>query len=180
MFIAGQLRKKSIAEYVLYMWQTEDLVRAYGCSLPRIRREYISQFAYDAGQKEELADWYGNIIRMMNQEGCREKGHIQINRSVVDEMNDVHRRLLHSTRYHYYEAEYYKVLPYIVELRSKSEQPDGEIETCLSALYGTMMLRLQGKEISEATEQAVKEISTFIGMLSDYYLKDKAEGLDPD
>ena len=42
MFIAQELRKKSIAEYLLYMWQIEDLIRAYGCSLSRIKAEYIS------------------------------------------------------------------------------------------------------------------------------------------
>ena len=31
MYIAQEIRKKSIAEYVLYMWQIEDLIRAYGC-----------------------------------------------------------------------------------------------------------------------------------------------------
>ena len=39
------------------------------------------------------------------------------------------------------------------------------------------MLRLQQKPISPDTEHAIKEITTFIGMLSDYYLKDKTEGL---
>ncbi|RKW59613.1 MAG: DUF4924 family protein, partial [Prevotella sp.] len=28
MYIAKQLREKSIAEYILYMWQIEDLIRA--------------------------------------------------------------------------------------------------------------------------------------------------------
>jgi hypothetical protein len=36
---------------------------------------------------------------------------------------------------------------------------------------------LQKKEISPDTAHAVKEISTFIGMLADYYKKDKEEGL---
>jgi hypothetical protein len=40
-----------------------------------------------------------------------------------------------------------------------------------------MMLRLRKAEITPNTAHAVKEISTFIGMLSDYYHKDKAEGL---
>lgn len=52
-----------------------------------------------------------------------------------------------------------------------------EIETCLDALYGVMMLRLQKKEITPETGRAVTEISTFVGMLSDYYLKDRTEGL---
>jgi phosphoenolpyruvate carboxylase len=54
------------------------------------------------------------------------------------------------------------------------------VETCLNALYGVMLLRLQQREISPDTEHAVKEISTLIGMLSDYYLKDKSEGLEFD
>ncbi len=40
-----------------------------------------------------------------------------------------------------------------------------------------MLLRLQKKEISQNTKHALQEITTFIGMLSDYYLKDKTEGL---
>ena len=35
------------------------------------------------------------------------------------------------------------------------------------------MLRLQKKPVSPDTEHAIKEITTFIGMLSDYYLQDK-------
>ena len=41
MFVAQELKKKSIAEYLLYMWQVEDIIRAYGCSLPVIKKQYI-------------------------------------------------------------------------------------------------------------------------------------------
>lgn len=177
MFIAQELRKKSIAEYLLYMWQIEDIIRAYGCQLSRIKNEYVSRFDYTEEQKEDLVDWYGNLINMMNQEGKREKGHLQINMILVQDMNDLHNQLLQSSRFPFYNAEYYKVLPFIVELRNKGDKDKNEIETCLNALYGVMMLRLQSKKISPDTEHAIKEISTFIGMLSDYYTKDKNEGL---
>ena len=76
-------------------------------------------------------------------------------------------------------SEYYKVLPYIVELRNHgANKEENEVETCFNSLYGVMMLRLQKKEISLETQHAVKEISTFIGMLNDYYLKDKQEPLE--
>ena len=154
MYISQELRKKNIAEYLLYMWQVEDIIRAYGCSLSRLRHEYISQFDYDEEQKEDLTDWYGNLIRMMNQE---------------------------SVKFPFYTAEYYKVLPFIVELRNKGAHSDeNEVETCLNALYGLMMLRLQKKEVSAETAHAMGEISTLMGMLSDYYLKDKTEGLNFD
>ncbi len=181
MFISQQLRKKSIAEYVLYMWQVEDLIRAYGCSLSRIKNEYVSQFSdYTDEQRSELVDWYGDLIRMINQEGKREKGHLQINQIVVQDVSDLHAQLLQSSKFPFYNAEYYKVLPFIVELRNKGSKDVGEIETCLNALYGTMMLRLQKKPISPETAHAVKEITTFIGMLSDYYIKDRTEGLEFD
>lgn len=179
MFIAQELRKKNIAEYLLYMWQVEDTIRAFGCSLQRIKNEYVARFDYDDEQKEELVDWYGNLIRMMNQEGCREKGHLQINKVTLQLLTELHQQLLASPKFPFYNTEYYKVLPFIVELRNRGANKDeGEVETCLNLLYGVMMLRLQKKEITTNTQHAVKEISTFIGMLNDYYLKDKQEPLE--
>jgi len=71
------------------------------------------------------------------------------------------------------------VLPYIVELRNHgADKEENEVETCFNALYGTMLLRLQKKEITANTQAAVKEITTLVGMLSDYYKKDKEEGLN--
>ena len=179
MFIAQELRKNNIAEYLLYMWQVEDTIRAFGCSLSRIRREYIDRFDYDDEQKEEEADWFGNLIKMMNEEGCREKGHLQINKVTLQLLSELHQQLLSSPKYPFYNSAYYKVLPFIVELRNRGDNKEvGETETCLNLLYGVMMLRLQKKEITTNTEHAVKEVSTFIGMLTDYYKKDKEEPLE--
>ena len=189
MFIAQELRQKNIAEYLLYMWQVEDTIRAFDCSLSRIRREYIDRFDYTEEQKDEEADWFGNLIRMMNAEGCREQGHLQINKVVMQQLQELHAQLLSSPKFPFYNAEYYKVLPYIVELRNHGADKEehashtaalraqAEIETCFNTLYGVMLLRLQKKEITTNTQHAVQEISTFVGMLNDYYLKDKQEPL---
>lgn len=180
MYISQELRKKSIAEYLLYMWQVEDIIRAYDCSLTRLRREYIAQFDYTDEQREEMTDWYGDLVRMMNQEGKRERGHLQINQVVMQQLTELNAELIESSKFPFYTSEYYKVLPYIVELRHKGGEANDtpEIETCFNALYGTMLLRLQKKEITPDTEHAVKEITTFIGMLSDYYQKDKQGELE--
>jgi len=178
MFIAKSIREKSVVEYLLYMWQMEDLIRAYGCSLTRIRREYIDRFDYTDQQKDEEEDWFGDLIRMMNQEGKREKGHLAINEVLLQDLGDLHVRLLQSTRFPYYSAEYYRVLPFIVELRQKGDKEIGEVETCLNALYGVMLLRMRQKPISPETAHAIKAITTFLGMLSDYYIKDRTEGLE--
>ena len=178
MFIAKSIREKSVVEYLLYMWQMEDLIRAYGCSLTRIRREYIDRFEYTDQQKDEEEDWFGDLIRMMNLEGKHEKGHLAINEVLLQDLGDLHVRLLQSTRFPFYSAEYYRVLPFIVELRQKSDKEIGEVETCLNALYGVMLLRMRQKPISPETAHAIKAITTFLGMLSDYYIKDRTEGLE--
>ncbi len=171
MYVAQELKKKNIAEYLLYMWQIEDTIRAFGCSLGRIRREYIDRFDYTDEQKEEETDWFGNLITMMNSEGCREQGHLQINKVTLQKLEELHAQLLSSSDFPFYNAEYYKVLPFIVELRNRgAHKEENEIETCFNSLYGVMMLRLQKKDISLNTQHAVKEITTLIGMLNDHYL----------
>ena len=72
-----------------------------------------------------------------------------------------------------YAAAYYKTLPYIVQLRSKSGGNDlPELETCFSAVYGYLVLRMQGKEISAETLEAIKQISSFLAILAEKYRAD--------
>ena len=177
MTISQQLRKDNIVGYLLYMWQVEDTIRAYQCDLSAIKRDYISRFDLTDEQREETIDWYGNLIRMIREEGLTQGGHIQINKIIVQQLDELHAQLLQSPKFPFYSSEYYKVLPFIVELRNRGSKDFSEVETCLNAVYGVTLLRLQNKEISVSTSNAVKEISTFLGMLSDYYKKDKEEGL---
>ena len=53
-----------------------------------------------------------------------------------------------------------------------------EIENCFDALYGLMLLRLQGKPVSEETKKAMDYISKFIALLAEYYKKDKTESIE--
>ncbi len=180
MIVAKQLRESNIVEYLLYMWQVEDILRAYDFSLARIKNEYLVHFECADEEREEMIDWYGNLLRMMNQDGKRQAGHLTINNLVLQQLSELNAKLLSSPKFPFYNAEYYKVLPFIVELRGRGNSECSELETCLNALYGVMLLRLQKKDVSPQTQNAVKEITTFLGMLSDYYHLDKTEGIDFD
>ncbi len=86
--------------------------------------------------------------------------------------------MLKDPRFPDYTAEFYRTLPYIVELRAKSgEEKSGEIETCFNALYGMLMLRLQGKEVTPQTQDAIRQISRFIALLSHDFKLDEADQL---
>ena len=151
MIIARQKRKENIAEYLLYMWQVEDLIRANKFDMDSINRTVIAH--YD--QPEE------------------EKGHIQLNKNVIITLTDLHLRLLKSPKEMVYSAAYYKTLPYIVQLRAKSGGEDlPELETCFAAVYGYLLLRMQGKEVSAETLEGIKQISSFLALLAEKYRED--------
>lgn len=179
MLIAKTLRQNNIAEYLLYMWQVEDLIRANGCLLENLEKDIISK--YPAAQQDGVRQWYSNLIEMMRTEGVTEKGHLQVNKNILLELIDLHAQLLAVTKFPFYNAAYFKALPFIVELRQKStHKEESELETCFNALYGMWLLKLKHQEISADTEQAMKHISSFISLLANYYQKDSQGELDFD
>lgn len=180
MITASQKKKENIAEYLLYMWQIEDLIRAFGLDLERIQNNIVDRHQnLSEAQRKEMTDWYESLIDMMRREGVTEKGHLQINKNVIIALDDLNARLVKDPKYAKYAAEYYKVLPLIVELRAKAgENKTGEIETLFNFLYGILMLKIQGKEISPETQNAAAEVSHFLGTLAHYYKKDFNNELD--
>lgn len=180
MYIASQKHKENIAEYLLYMWQIEDIIRANGLDIEKIEKNVIDRFQLDAAQRKEMTEWYESLIDMMRREGVEKSGHLQLNKNVIIQLTDLHLALLKDPRFPEYTAEFYKALPYIVELRAKSgENPAGEIETCFNALYGMLMLRLQSKEVSPDTECAITQISKFLALLTKDYHLDREDKLFP-
>lgn len=181
MYIAQKLREQNIAEYLLYMWQTEDRLRALDCNEQRVETEYAAQFNLPAGEMKKLTEWYGSLCRMMREEGVREKGHLQINRNVVASLEELSQQLLENAAFKRYHSVYFHALPNIMALRQKGNAATlGDIEVCFNALYGVTLLRLKGQEISPATLEGIKEISGVIGLLAAYYKKSKEGGLSLD
>ena len=178
MIISRKLKEQSISEYLLYMWQVEDLIRANGCDVDKLEQSMVAPYNLPAEQHAEMVEWYANLVEMMRIEGVQQSGHLQINKNVIISLTDLHCRLMHSQKFPFYQAAYYKALPFIVEIRAKGGQDKSELENCFDALYGVWMLRLQRKEVSRETAGAVSDIVKFVGLLSDYYSKERAGELD--
>ena len=174
MITASQKKRENIAEYLLYMWQIEDLIRANGLDIDKIQENIIDRYtSLSDQQKKEMREWYESLIDMMRREDVAKTGHLQLNRNVIIDLEDLHRRLMADPKFASYNVQFYHTLPFIVELRAKAgENKTGEIETCFNALYGVLMLKLQGKEISQETLDAVAQISKFLALLSHSYKKD--------
>lgn len=180
MIIAQQKRKENIAEYLLYLWQVEDLLRACHQDIDTVEKAVISRYDVDDKTRHDIKEWYESLIKMMELEGVRERGHIRVCHNVLIRLNDLHQQLLaDQDRFPDYHADYYRTLPYIVQLRAtlpEAERPN-ELETCFNALYGVMLLHLQGKEVSQDTGAAISQISHFIGMLAAYFKRDEEKPL---
>ena len=168
MIIASQKKKENIAEYLLYMWQIEDIIRAYGLDIDQIQKHIIDSYDLPEEQKKSMRDWYESLIDMMHSEGVEKKGHLQLNKNVLIDLTDLHLRLLKSTREPFYGAAFFK----------SGEGKTGELETCFNALYGVLLLRLQKKEIQSDTLKAIQQISTFLSILAEKYKQEKAGELE--
>ncbi len=172
MLIANQKRKENIAEYLLYMFQIEDLIRAYSFDIDVLEVNIIGKFEQPYHVKRDMREWYNSLISMMKENKIHQKGHIPIVRSLITELESFHIRLLHDENESKYQKAYAKVQFSIDSLRAKSDGSQaGDIELCLNGLYGLLMLRLTKKQISPETSSAFGLIGDMVAMLSAKYLQ---------
>ncbi|MDY6801946.1 MAG: DUF4924 family protein [Bacteroidota bacterium] len=167
MIIAKAKKRENIAEYVLYMWQIEDLIRAYNFDIEKISKNIIDKFEQPQPVKNEIKNWYEGLIDLFKEEGIEKTGHLQFVQNTVNELNELHLKLLKSPDHLDYIDSYNQARDGIIELTNKSKgNVENEIEACFNGLYGILVLRLQQKTISPSTAEAMGQISKLIALLS--------------
>lgn len=177
MIIAQEKRKTNIAEFILYMWQVEDLIRASKFNFSHIDKIVISKFSLPDETLNEIRTWYTNLITLMIDENIQERGHMSFLTNLIRELNDLHLRLLHSADEKKYQEIYQIASENIKSFKQKSpETYSSEIEVCLTGLYGYLMLRLQQSEISVETKAAMTSFSNLLAALSTRF-REIEEGL---
>ncbi len=76
MLIALVKKEENIVEYVLYMWQIEDILRANNMEISSIEKLVISQYNVEADTQLAIRDWYIDLISKMKEQGKVNKGHL--------------------------------------------------------------------------------------------------------
>lgn len=143
------LKKNNIAEYILYLWQIEDYLRA---------------FPEQAEFNQELHD----LSEMMHQENIVEKGHLQLAQNALNELEDLHNDLLDQEAT--YRAAIIKLTPSLNILKAKTDRPTmSDIEACLVLLYQIMLLNLQKRPISSETLEVKRQATQLLQYLSKTY-----------
>jgi len=174
MLIANQKRQENIAEYILYMWQVEDIIRACNFDINLIEQRVISQYSGSVRTMDEVKEWYVDLILMMHEEQIKITGHLRFVNDIIDEMQRLHYNLVHIIKDKKYMELYYIAASNIREFEKRLDgKSSGEIETCLSAVYALLLLRLQKKEVSQETLDAMHTFSNLLALLSAYFKKSK-------
>ncbi len=166
MLVAQQKRKENIAEYILYIYQIEDLIRAFNFDLDRIESGLVSQYQVDEKTAQQIKDWYKNLVVMMEKENIREKGHLQFLINLIHDVNDFHLKLLEVGTDKAYVSAFQTVSGLISELKLKSNVVQNDFQVSLDAVYGYLLLKMKKREISDGTTDAVKRISSWLGLLA--------------
>ena len=120
MLIAREKKKNNIAEYILYMWQLEDMLRALKLDMEQVDRYLVAGFQADERTSKEIHDWYDNLIAIMQKEKVEEKGHIQALKNTVDELTELHFFLLHQAHDGRYRQLVTQAAGNLVEFRRKA------------------------------------------------------------
>lgn len=166
MFVAQQKRKDNIAEYMLYMWQIESVIRAAKFDIDIINGSIIEQMGLDENQRELVVEWYKGLIGKMKQQQLLSSGHLLELRDLMTELSYLHNSLLQNVKDANYGFTFNTARPFIEELKAKQEGITDDIEVCLNGLYAMWMLKASRKQISADTEKAMSAISKLMALLS--------------
>src|SRR5690554_4517418 len=145
MSIAENKKKNNISEYIIFMYQTEDLIRVYHFDMDQITDYVINHFPVDGKEKEAIVVWYKEVLDQMTSENIQEKGHLKAVNDIVGELAEMSRQLLKSD--HAYRQIYDQAK---IQINKNMDHANGTIQEpiqiCLNAIYGLLLLRMNGKK----------------------------------
>ena len=173
MTIAERKYAENIAEYIIYMWQMQDLLRAVNMDVESLD-SFLRSFLPSEEKIQEEKTWFEGLAKSMKRSSAEEKGNVEEVQEVISELNLLHTTLNTLLRDDEYIAANERAK---VNLDAYRERSNGkalsDVEAYLTALYGLMVLRLRKQEISEETKDAMKTFSDVMILLALQYNKMK-------
>ena len=126
--------------------------------------DYLRAFPQQAEATQELHE----LNEMMHREGIIEGGHLALANNALDELEELHTRLLNEDAM--YRAAIIRLRPSLNLLKAKTDRPTmSDLEACFTLLYQIMLLRLQKREISPETASVQQQATQLLQFLSKTY-----------
>lgn len=175
MFIAQEKKQNNIAEYVIYMYQLEDMVRAYQFNIDKIHQQIIKPQVKSESFENEAIKWYKEIIDEMKQRGLETKGHLHRIDEVMTELIYLHNTLKDVVKDQKYLDLLTAANENIAAFEKKSDLKSSHlVEVCFQALYMKLLLKLQKKEVGAESEAAFDTMRIILAYLTKAYHQMKA------
>lgn len=167
--VAENKKSTNIAEYIIYMYQMEDLIRSYQGNAAEIKTYVVSKYPVSEEEKSEISAWYLDLLQKMKDQNILEKGHLKELNELVASLAEIHWRLL-KTDAGYFET-YNKAKPFILEavMQAEGEDLGNEIQICLNGIYGLLLCRLLGKKVSDEQLKSAEAFGDVLSLLSFNY-----------
>ncbi len=170
MRIAEQKLNENISEYILYMYQIEDIIRAFDFDIERIMTQFVMPQLPDSSFEGRYRKWYQGLIADMQSERIVESGHRMELQEILTELSYLHNTLLSVVNDEKYKTLVDQGTPLIEEFKSHSNLKDKNLlEICFQGLYMKLLLKLQKKPISQETEEAFDAMRIIVAYLARAY-----------
>ncbi len=168
MDIAQAKRRENIAEYILYLWQLEDLLRALQFSPEAVYSQLIApRKDVEEGQRPVLLMWYMDIANLLREEGKEEKGHLEHTLHLIRDLHDLHLQLMKLPSGAHYRQTYARLEPHLARLHEVVGNPGiNDTELSFRALYAAMLYRIKGEGGKSAVADTLEFVSPVIAELA--------------
>jgi hypothetical protein len=180
MLIAQQKLQENIAEYIIYMYQIEDIIRSFNLDINLIMNEFINPQIQDDLTRLKYKKWYEDLIRQMKSQKISESGHLFLIQEIIIELSFLHNTLLNLPNSKKYKELFEKSIDHIEAFKEKSNLKNkNHIEIAFHALYMKLLLKLKKTEISIESEESFNAIRDFLAFLSKAYHEMKNGNFHP-
>lgn len=177
MDIAHAKRQENIAEYVLYLWQLEDLLRAMQFSPEAVWSQLIAPRGNSRQWNEAAFEWYMNIAGLLQKEDKAQAGHLEHTLHIIADLDELHRFLMQQPAGRQYRELFARLAPELPALREKSGRDVSDIELAFRALYAAMLYRIKGEK-GDVADEATALISPVIAKLAEIFHKAERGEID--
>jgi len=176
---AARKKEENIVEYMLYMYQLEDVVRAFDMRLEELMEHYVLPQLPEQADTEANRTWYGALIVQMRREGISQSGHLSELKEILMELSYLHNTLINLGKEDQYRKAYNVACPFIEEFKEKTNLKDrNNIEIAIHALYMKLLMRLKKTPISSETEEAFEAMRVLLALLANAYRQMKQGDLN--
>ncbi|MCH7403649.1 DUF4924 family protein [Belliella kenyensis] len=164
--IAEKKLNTNLPEYIIYMYQMEDLIRVYDFNLADIKQYVIAHYPITEEEKSATEQWFLHLSEMMKAENITITGHLRMIQKHVEQLAMTHWKLLKEDSTYY--KIYHNAKPHIIQMimDANGEDIGHEIQICINGVYGFLLAKLRSREIPKGYDKAIEAFGDVLSYLN--------------